>query len=506
MRLWGIVESPSSSDVVVGSAYGLRHRLWFTGLVIEALLAGLLVFGGSARAAFPGRNGLLAVQPVSGPGIVLVNPDGRGARLVCAQPADTCGSQLGPQWSPDGDALVATNSFDTYGGGFEVIYPDGSCLECQAGYGLWTDAAFTRDPTLLTAVTNGELVEYGIDGLQRRVLGPAEGSGYVWSSRGQLAQVLDGSIWVGSGAALRRVTSGSAVSWSPDGRRIAFVRRGWVMVGTVTGRSFRRLIRGSSPAWSPDGRGIAFFDRHRRLSIVRAAGGHARRVGGVKGSAVDWQPLPAKPPSPCLTPPGSTVVASSNTAIITVDNAASPYSTIPSAAYMGCFRNDGRERLLFTTAVVGYTTFGRIEAAVAGPYGALASNGGDTHDGMWGSGAELYDLRTGAVVSDRGGEGATCGYQSSPPCSTTIDQVVVGSDAVSAVHMIVRDATCSYPPQSSCKYTVEQIQASDAAGVRTLDSVTEPDGSPAELINLALSGDTLTWEDNGAPRSAQLRP
>lgn len=199
-------------------------------------------------------------------------------------------------------------------------------------------------------------------------------------------------------------------------------------------------------------------------------------------------------------------MASSDTAIITLDEGASSYSTIPGAAYMGCFRNDGRERLLFTSAYPGYATFGRIEAGVAGPYGALAVNGGDTHDGMWGSGAEVYDLRTGAVVSDRGGEGAMCGYQSSPPCLTTIDQVVVGSDAVSAVHMMVRDATCSYPAQSSCKYTVEQIQASDSAGVHTLDSVSEADGSPAALTNLALTGDTVTWEDNGVPRSAQLQP
>lgn len=485
----------------------MRHHLGRAGLAGAVSAIVVACAPSSASAAFPGKNGLLAVQPLSGPGIVLVHPNGRGGRRVCAQPADPCGMRLlRPQWSPDGDALVATNTSDSYGGRFEVIYPDGSCLYCQPGYGLWTDAAFTRNPTLLTAVTNGELVEYGIDGLQHRVR-RAEGSGYVWSSLGQLAQVLDGSIWVGSDAALRPVTSGSAVSWSPDGRRIAFGRRGWVMVGAVTGRTFRRLIRGSSPAWSPDGHRIAFFDRNHRLSIVRVLGGRVTRVAGVKGSAVDWQPLPAKPPSPCMTPPGSTVAASSDSASITVDNGASPYSTIPGAAYMGCARADGRERLLLTTAVVGYTTFEGIEAAVAGPYGALAANGGDTHDGMWGSNVAVYDLRTGAVLSGRGGEGATCGgYQSSPPCLTTIDQVVVGGDAVSAVHLIVRDGTCSYPPQSSCRYTVEQIRASDAAGVRTLDSVTEPDGSGAELTNLALTGDTLTWENNGIPRSAQLQP
>lgn len=309
LSLWGIVESPSSSDAVVGSAPVLRDQVWFTGLVVGTLLAGLLVFAGSARAAFPGRDGLLAVQPLSGPGIVLVNADGHGGRRVCAQPADPCGASrlVRPRWSPDGRALVVSKP--GMSGGLEVIYPNGSCLDCQAWqYDGWTDAAFTRNPTLLTAVTtvsNGEvaLVEYGVDGLRRSVLGRAEGSGYVWSSRGQLAQVFDGSIWIGSLDA-GPVTSGSAVSWSPDGRRIAFVRRGWLMVGAVAGRSFRRVMRGSSPAWSPDGRTIAFFDRQHRLSIVRASGGRLRRIGGVTGSAVDWQPLPAKSPAACMTPPG----------------------------------------------------------------------------------------------------------------------------------------------------------------------------------------------------------
>ena len=58
----------------------------------------------------------------------------------------------------------------------------------------------------------------------------------------------------------------------------------------------------------------------------------------------------------------------------------------------------------------------------------------------------------------------------------------------------------------NCNYTVEQIQATDSIGVHTLDSITEPDGSPAALTNLALTGDTLTWDDNGTQRSAPLHP
>jgi hypothetical protein len=278
------------------------------------------------------------------------------------------------------------------------------------------------------------------------------------------------------------------------------------MVGAVRGRSFRRLVRGAAPAWSPDGRSIAFFDKRHRLSLVSATGGTVRRVGRVTGRSVDWQPLPAKPPARCLTPSGSTVVASSDSAIITLDHGQSPDSTIPAGAYMGCLRAVGRERLLLTAASTEHSTVNGVVPAVAGPYAALAINGGDTHDGMLGSGVSIYDLRTGASVPDRGGEGSTCAYQSSPPCASTIDQVVLGSDAVSAVHMTVHDATCEPVQQHNCRRTVEQIQASDSTGVHTLDSVTETDGSPAALTDLVLTGDTLTWEDNGTQKSAQLQP
>src|SRR6202035_5492595 len=104
----------------------------FAGWVLGALFAGLLVFAGPASAAFPGRDGLLAVQPVRGPGIVLINANGRGERRVCTRPTDPCGVAppgrlLRPQWSPNGGTLVIENLADPLEGGFEVIYPDGSC-------------------------------------------------------------------------------------------------------------------------------------------------------------------------------------------------------------------------------------------------------------------------------------------------------------------------------------------------------------------------------------------
>ena len=423
-----------------------------------ALLATVLAFAAPARAAFPGRNGLLAVQPLSGPGIVLVQADGRGERRVCAQSADPCGvafpsSLLRPQWAADGGALVINQTE----GPFEVIYPDGSCLDCLGppGNGGWADVAFTSNPTLLTAVTatasggvfGSALVQYGIDGLERRVLLSGAPSDPVWSSRDELALVRGGWISVGVPAKLRPVAQGSAPSWSPDGKQIVFVRRGWLLVSAVRGRRFRRLVRGAAPAWSPDGRRIAFFDQRHRLSVVPAGGGRVRGVRGVSGWAVDWQPLGPTRPSPCQTPPGSTVVATSDTAIITDSHGLAPsYPYPPGSATLGCLRAEGRERVLssaFSGLEPGYaTSVGASDVALAGSYAAFAGSLFSSHDQAMQSFVSLFDLRTGLLVPGRGGEGGICYVQSSPPCATAIDQLVLGSDAVSAVHLTIRDANC----------------------------------------------------------------
>jgi hypothetical protein len=462
----------------------LRRCGWFAGLGAATLLAALLVLAGSAPAAFPGRDGLLAVQPVSGSGIVLVKANGGGERLVQATITlpDGGGSSsrlIHPVWSPDGRVLLVGVGSDSE----VLIYPDGSCLNCRFPV-LGADGAFTNNPMLFTV--DGVVVEYWIDGLGRG--SPALAAGVVtpvWSSRGELASGGFGWIWLGSYPHfIHRLARGSDPSWSPDGSKIVFDRHGWLMVVRLRGRSVRRLVRGSAPAWSPDGRWIAFIGQGHRLSVVRASGGRARRVGGVTGSTVDWQPLSAKQPAPCVAPPGSTVIASSATAVVTErDVQTQPPGSPPASTgvLMGCLRADGRERVLDS---------GGSQVVLAGPYVGVVINGSDKYCGRFGS-VDLLDLRTGAEVPNRGGENVPCGEYGG-----SIDQLVLGSDAVTAVH----------ETEAGGNGTVEQIVASDSTGVNTLDSITEPNGSPTALTNLTLTGDTLTWEHSGTLRSAQLQP
>lgn len=47
------------------------------------------------------------------------------------------------------------------------------------------------------------------------------------------------------------------IGWSPDGKRIAFSRRGLLYAVSADGRREQRLGRGLEPSWSPDGSHIA---------------------------------------------------------------------------------------------------------------------------------------------------------------------------------------------------------------------------------------------------------
>jgi hypothetical protein len=62
-------------------------------IVIAVLLAACSV----ANAAFPGRNGLLAVQPLHGNGVVLVGVDGRGHHPIFTN-VRSCGDPVRPRF------------------------------------------------------------------------------------------------------------------------------------------------------------------------------------------------------------------------------------------------------------------------------------------------------------------------------------------------------------------------------------------------------------------------
>ena len=90
------------------------------------------------------------------------------------------------------------------------------------------------------------------------------------------------------------------------------------------------------------GRRIAYIAAGGAVEIVAVHGGRPRRVGSVRGTALDWQPLASSARPVCKPPRGSTVLASNREAVV--------FSR--GYGFYGCLRALGRTRLLLDTSNV----------------------------------------------------------------------------------------------------------------------------------------------------------
>jgi TolB protein len=161
----------------------------------------------------------------------------------------------------------------------------------------------------------GRLYTVRLDGthLRRLTHGHRDG-GPAWSINGLIVfqravSNRDGAdlfVIGANGRGLRRLTrgGGGTPDWSPDGKRVAFVRHNDIYVIEANGRGLRRLTQGggndTDPVWSPDGRWIAFT--RWGLYVMRSNGHGLRRLlwppptghpdveAFFDGS--DWQALP----------------------------------------------------------------------------------------------------------------------------------------------------------------------------------------------------------------------
>ena len=449
------------------------------------VLACALTAPASSLAAFPGVNGKLVVAPVRGWGAIAVSVDGTDPTQLC-RPRESCRFWRDPVWSPDGHDLAVLVH-----GELDLVYPGAGCLWCgladtRAGVDRFTQVAFGPDG-MLSAVERGRTYTFDFDGVPHGI-GPVRGTDPTWSARGRLAVIgRRRHLFVtgGNGRDLRRLTSFKVRSptWAPDGRSLAAVAGGDIVLIDLRGRVTKRLAVGSSPAFSPDGRQIAFVGDNHQIDRVSVRGGAVSAVGTIRGASVDWQPLPQAPPQPCTPPAGWGLAASSPTAIVTVDG----------AVYMDCVAATGTWRHLFT----GYTDASDVQGtagaqmqsvSVAGDYVLTQVLTGSSYHGDFTGAltATVHDLATnttGPSISDN------------EPAST------LGSAVVTADGFLAWELTTS----ATSSYT-QTIAADTGIGTRLLDTETSST-QPAPgtgLANLAVSGETLTWTHDGTPMNATL--
>jgi TolB protein len=257
-----------------------------------------------------------------------MNADGSGERKL------TSGGN--PAWSPDGRRIAFTDDRDG-NAGIYVINADGTeqrlLMTAAVSYfsgPVWSPngekIAFTIEhPKAPGAQTRSlEIYVMNADGSGQRRLTRITGSNFVpfsspaWSPDGKrITFVRNGQVWVmnAAGSGQRRLTREGAPNfnpaWSPDGRRIAFERGGRrqrtnygpgsagyeVHVMNADGSGQHLLTRGGShPVWSPDGRKIAYLSNRggdRDIWIMNADGSGQRnltRAADRRESSPAWSP------------------------------------------------------------------------------------------------------------------------------------------------------------------------------------------------------------------------
>jgi TolB protein len=230
--------------------------------------------------------------------------------------SESYSDDVGAAWTADGSRIVFTSDRDA-NYDIEVAGADGT-----GRHGLAATAADAWDPSWSP---DGRRVAYTGDwnirtvpaggGRSRMLIG---GRAYLWSPayspRGGLIAFAgdDGNdeIYVAraDGSRVRRLTRNPTAdytpTWSPDARRIAFIRElsgvGAVWVMSAAGRGQHRIAGGPAydPAWSPNGRLIAFSKEsgegdEARIYVVEPSGRGLRPVTGATGTYDDgpaWSP------------------------------------------------------------------------------------------------------------------------------------------------------------------------------------------------------------------------
>ena len=314
--------------------------------VLAISIAASAAMVSAAQAAYPGRNGSIAIsgqgggrnRPDAYSYVRAVTRGGEPFSVVRCDPGG-CPGVVAPAFSPNGRRIVVQ-----YGTALAILRLDGTVVrQLRRVTSVDTRPSFAPDGRSVVfegqAVAGGRADVYriGVDGRGLRRLTHG-GVGYkpVWSASGRIAYEhcrpprriakCEVRSMLPDGRHARRVVKrAGAPAWSPDGRRLAVERyvrgikeegdrrtRIW-LVDADGGRRARRVANrpGYAPAWSPDGRRLAFRSKHyedgdpvssisvQTVLTMDLRGRHSRTITSDTGfgsgftSRPDWQPLPS---------------------------------------------------------------------------------------------------------------------------------------------------------------------------------------------------------------------
>jgi Tol biopolymer transport system component len=347
---------PVEFNVMNADGSGLKREWRLEATSAHALFAGFPVWSPDwEKVAFVQERGGDVYGLARNSDIYGMNADGSGRRRLTRSPQN----DGDPVWSPDGRRLA----FVRVRGGRADIYvvdADGSGLRRLAhaitfrpdpgapSSGFGANPAWSPDGRRIAFMSNrdgnDDIFVVNADGSGLRNLTPGRGDdrkrtwwgsfdGPMWSPDGrkivfrarrdrptqlewEMCRPPRGGgtcardeIYVvdADGTGLRRLTnnwkSDGTPAWSPDGRKILFLRSGWrdsaevegdVYVMNADGSGQRNLTRSvtrpfateRAPAWSPDGRKILFVsnrDRNSEIYVMNADGSGLRKLTELKG-------------------------------------------------------------------------------------------------------------------------------------------------------------------------------------------------------------------------------
>ena len=337
-----------------------RRRRYAAGLVV-AVLAGLVVVTALGRAALElgpfhahaarssaasGREGPVIAFLRGSPAyrsaapyqleLDVVNVDGSGLRRLARGPwsRDDQGFNAVPDWSPDGRKFVFAKRVERRGA---ACRPAGRC--------------------------NDEVYVINADGtgLQRLTRNAVPEGHPVWSPDGRRIAFLrwrDGPAWNiyvmnADGSGQRKLTQTprrqGEPAWSPDGEKIAFsapaghLGAADVFVMNADGSGLQNVTHTATTsfdlAWSPDGRQIAYIEVHlpgprAPLYVVNADGTSKRRV---------TRPLAVDLGIPSWSPDGRTLAFTGVGGIYTVHADGTGLRKLTGPAYGPKWSPDGRQ-------------------------------------------------------------------------------------------------------------------------------------------------------------------